>query len=95
MHEAAEQNTLFTHRISLNVNGTAAVLAIRDVGVRDNLEFICVIKTLTPEEAEGRTQLQVFSKTLKAFIAFSMQLCCLLSRTETVVFIKQVISILS
>ncbi|XP_026047129.1 melanoma cell adhesion molecule b isoform X1 [Astatotilapia calliptera] len=60
MHEAAEQNTLFTHRISLNVNGTAAVLAIRDVGVRDNLEFICVIKTLTPEEAEGRTQLQVF-----------------------------------
>lgn len=72
MHEAAEQNTLFTHRISLNVNGTAAVLAIRDVGVRDNLEFICVIKTLTPEEAEERTQLQVFSKTLKAFIAFSM-----------------------
>ncbi|XP_006795529.1 melanoma cell adhesion molecule b isoform X3 [Neolamprologus brichardi] len=60
MHEAAEQNTLFTHRISLNVNGTAAVLVIRDVGVKDNLEFICVIKTLTREEAEGRTQLQVF-----------------------------------
>uniref|UniRef100_A0A3Q4MHD6 Melanoma cell adhesion molecule b n=1 Tax=Neolamprologus brichardi TaxID=32507 RepID=A0A3Q4MHD6_NEOBR len=44
----------------LNVNGTAAVLVIRDVGVKDNLEFICVIKTLTREEAEGRTQLQVF-----------------------------------
>ncbi|XP_063349455.1 melanoma cell adhesion molecule b isoform X3 [Pelmatolapia mariae] len=60
MHEAAEQNTPFTGRISLNVTGTAAVLVIRDVGVMDNLEFICVIKTLTPEEAEGRTQLQVF-----------------------------------
>ncbi|XP_019223023.1 melanoma cell adhesion molecule b isoform X6 [Oreochromis niloticus] len=60
MHEAAEQNTPFTDRISLNVTGTAAVLVIRDVGVKDNLEFICVIKTITPEEAEGRTQLQVF-----------------------------------
>lgn len=72
MHEAAEQNTPFTDRISLNVTGTAAVLVIRDVGVKDNLEFICVIKTITPEEAEGRTKLQVFSKTRKAFIAFSM-----------------------
>ncbi|KAL3991970.1 presqualene diphosphate phosphatase [Sarotherodon galilaeus] len=60
MHEAAEQNTPFTDRISLNVTGTAAVLVIRDVGVKDNLEFICVIKTITPEEAEGRTKLQVF-----------------------------------
>lgn len=72
MQEAAEQNTPFTHRISLNVTGTAAVLVIRDVGVKDNLEFICVIETLTTEKAEGRTQLQVFSKTRKAFIAFSM-----------------------
>uniref|UniRef100_A0A3Q0QTG6 Melanoma cell adhesion molecule b n=1 Tax=Amphilophus citrinellus TaxID=61819 RepID=A0A3Q0QTG6_AMPCI len=63
MQEAAETSTPFKDRISLNVNGTTAVLIIRKVGVKDEVEFICVIKTLTDGTGEGRTKLKVFGKT--------------------------------
>lgn len=60
MQEAAETSTPFKDRISLNVNGTTAVLIIRKVGVKDEVEFICVIRTLTDGAGEGRTKLKVF-----------------------------------
>lgn len=63
MQEAAETSTPFKDRISVNVNGTTAVLVIREVQVKDEAQFICVIRTLTDGTAEGRTKLKVFGKT--------------------------------
>ncbi|XP_063763834.1 melanoma cell adhesion molecule b isoform X2 [Eleginops maclovinus] len=58
-----DSGTPFTQRIS--VNGTGAdgeiLLTISDVQPEDELEFICLIKTLTDGTAEGRTKLKVFA----------------------------------
>ncbi|XP_029963935.1 cell surface glycoprotein MUC18-like isoform X2 [Salarias fasciatus] len=58
----ADRGTPFTDRISMN--GSVAtgemVLTIRNVLLEDELEFICLVKSLTDGTAEGRTKLQVF-----------------------------------
>ncbi|KAJ0022108.1 hypothetical protein NQD34_009598 [Periophthalmus magnuspinnatus] len=57
-----EKGTPFSDRIS--VNGTGAtegvVLTINKVQLKDELEFICYVKSLTDGTAEGRTKLRVF-----------------------------------
>ncbi|XP_034460494.1 melanoma cell adhesion molecule b isoform X1 [Hippoglossus hippoglossus] len=57
-----EPGTPFTERIS--VNGTGAkgvvVLTINKVKLKDELEFICSIKSLMEGSDEGRTKLRVF-----------------------------------
>ncbi|XP_024910998.1 melanoma cell adhesion molecule b [Cynoglossus semilaevis] len=57
-----KKGTQFTERIS--VNGTLAngqvVLTISDVDISDEVEFICLIRSLTYGTAEGRTKLRVF-----------------------------------
>ncbi|XP_060928702.1 melanoma cell adhesion molecule b isoform X2 [Limanda limanda] len=57
-----DRGTPFTDRIS--VNGTGAngvvVLTINEVKLKDELEFICFIKSLTDGKGEGRTKLRVF-----------------------------------
>ncbi|KAM9359746.1 melanoma cell adhesion molecule b isoform 2-T2 [Symphorus nematophorus] len=58
-----ERGTQFTDRISVNVSLTAGVvLTISDVQLKDELEFICLIKGLTEGAGEGRTQLKVFER---------------------------------
>ncbi|XP_030007664.1 melanoma cell adhesion molecule b isoform X1 [Sphaeramia orbicularis] len=61
--KVVDRGTPFTDRIS--VNGTGAegevVLTIRDVQQRDEVEFICLVKSLTDGIAEGRTKLKVFA----------------------------------
>lgn len=61
--KVVDKGTPFTDRIS--VNGTGAegevVLTITDVQQRDELEFICLVKSLTDGIAEGRTKLKVFA----------------------------------
>ncbi|XP_054458224.1 melanoma cell adhesion molecule b isoform X2 [Anoplopoma fimbria] len=58
-----DKGTPFTDRFS--VNGTGAdgeiVLRISDVKVKDETEFICLIKSLTEGSGEGRTKLKVFA----------------------------------
>ncbi|KAG7470292.1 cell surface glycoprotein MUC18 isoform X2 [Solea senegalensis] len=58
-----KQGTPYSDRIS--VNGTGAngvvVLTINDVQLRDEVEFICLIKSLTDGTGEGRTKLRVFA----------------------------------
>lgn len=60
------RDTTFTDRI--NVSGPAngakggVLLTINSVQLKDQLEFICIIKDLTGVVAEGRTQLKVFGK---------------------------------
>ncbi|CAN9511356.1 unnamed protein product [Ophioblennius macclurei] len=58
----AERGTPFTDRISMN--GSVAtgemVLTIRDVLLKDELEYICLVKSLTDGTSEGRTKLRVF-----------------------------------
>ncbi|CAL1570410.1 unnamed protein product [Knipowitschia caucasica] len=57
-----DKGTPFSERI--NVNGSAAsgavVMTINDVQLKDELEFICIVKSLTDGTAEGRTKLRVF-----------------------------------
>ncbi|XP_045929220.1 melanoma cell adhesion molecule b isoform X3 [Micropterus dolomieu] len=57
-----ERGIPFTERIS--VNGTVAtgevVLIISDVQLEDELEYVCLVKTLTDGAGEGRTKLKVF-----------------------------------
>lgn len=59
-----ERGIPFTERIS--VNGTVAtgevVLIISDVQLEDELEYVCLVKTLTDGAGEGRTKLKVFGK---------------------------------
>ena len=59
-----ERGTQFTDRISVNVTGAngQVVLTIKDVQLKDELEFICLIKSLTEGAGEGRTKLKVFGK---------------------------------
>ncbi|XP_055370132.1 cell surface glycoprotein MUC18-like isoform X2 [Betta splendens] len=56
------QGTPLTDRISVSGPGERGdvVLTIHNVRVQDELEFICVVKHLVGEVAEGRTQLRVF-----------------------------------
>ena len=58
------QGTPYSNRIS--VNGTAAtrelVLTINDVQLEDEVGFICLIKSVTEGDGEGRTSLKVFGK---------------------------------
>lgn len=58
----AEKGTPFSDRISVNGTGGAGevVLTITDVQLTDEVEFICIVKSLTDGTAEGRTKLRVF-----------------------------------
>ncbi|XP_070761617.1 melanoma cell adhesion molecule b [Enoplosus armatus] len=58
----ADRGTPFTERISVNGTGATGevVLTISDVQLEDELEFICLIKSLTDGVGEGRTKLKVF-----------------------------------
>ncbi|KAM3616709.1 uncharacterized protein V6R79_022058 [Siganus canaliculatus] len=61
----ADPGTPFTNRISTNVTGVLgetrnAVLTISDVQVEDEVEFICLIKSLSENSGEGQTKLKVF-----------------------------------
>ncbi|KAK7882118.1 hypothetical protein WMY93_028292 [Mugilogobius chulae] len=71
----AEKGTPFSDRIS--VNGTGApgevVLTINDVQLKDELEFICIVKSLTDGTAEGRTRLRVFQSPAKPTIVGAQQ----------------------
>ncbi|XP_047449196.1 melanoma cell adhesion molecule b isoform X2 [Mugil cephalus] len=61
MGNYADQNTRFTDRISVNSTGdTNVVLTIRDVTLKDEVDFICSISTFTGESGKGRTKLRVF-----------------------------------
>lgn len=57
------RSTQFTDRISVNGTGETVVLTIDEVEVADEVEFICLVKSLTDGVGEGRTQLKVFGKT--------------------------------
>lgn len=56
------RGTPFTDRISVNGTGETVVLTIDEVEVADEVEFICLVKSLTDGVGEGRTQLKVFEK---------------------------------
>ncbi|XP_055022755.1 melanoma cell adhesion molecule b isoform X2 [Boleophthalmus pectinirostris] len=57
-----EKGTPFSDRISVNGTGATGevVLTIDDVQLKDEVEFICIVKSLTDGTAEGRTKLRVF-----------------------------------
>ncbi|XP_069004139.1 melanoma cell adhesion molecule b isoform X2 [Embiotoca jacksoni] len=57
-----DQSTPYTDRISVNVTGASKeiVLTISNVQVGDEVEFVCLITTLTDGIGEGRTKLRVF-----------------------------------
>lgn len=56
-----EPGTQFTDRILVDSTGSKGQinLNIMDVQLRDELDFICQIKSLTDGSGEGRTQLRV------------------------------------
>lgn len=62
---SVESRTQFTDRISVNGTGATGivVLTINNVQVEDEVEFICLVKSLTEGTGEGRTNLKVFGKT--------------------------------
>ncbi|XP_076591971.1 melanoma cell adhesion molecule b isoform X1 [Chaetodon auriga] len=57
-----DRGTPFTDRISVNGTGATAdvALTISNVQLEDELEFICLIKSVTGGAGEGRTKLKVF-----------------------------------
>ncbi|TWW77273.1 MUC18 Cell surface glycoprotein P1H12 [Takifugu flavidus] len=59
---SVESRTQFTDRISVNGTGATGivVLTINNVQVEDEVEFICLVKSLTEGTGEGRTNLKVF-----------------------------------
>ncbi|XP_073347700.1 melanoma cell adhesion molecule b isoform X4 [Pagrus major] len=59
----ADRGTQFSDRIHVNVTVATGevVLTISDVLLEDELEFICLIKSLTEGTGEGRTKLKVFA----------------------------------
>lgn len=59
-----ERGTPFTDRISVNDTGASGevVLTINNVQLTDELEFICLVKSLSEAPGEGRTKLKVFGK---------------------------------
>ncbi|XP_044059274.1 melanoma cell adhesion molecule b isoform X2 [Siniperca chuatsi] len=60
--KVVDRGTPFTERISVNGTGATGevVLTISEVQIEDELEFICLIKSLTDGAGEGRTKLKVF-----------------------------------
>ncbi|XP_037123557.1 melanoma cell adhesion molecule b isoform X3 [Syngnathus acus] len=62
--QVVDRNTQFTDRIMVNVTAATGevVLTIADVQLKDQLEFICLIKSLTDGVSEGRTKLLVFER---------------------------------
>ncbi|XP_051933908.1 melanoma cell adhesion molecule b isoform X2 [Hippocampus zosterae] len=62
--QMVERSTSFTDRIMVNVTMATGevVLTITDVQLKDQLEFICLIKSLTDGVSEGRTKLLVFER---------------------------------
>ncbi|XP_068440189.1 melanoma cell adhesion molecule b isoform X2 [Clinocottus analis] len=60
--QVVEKGTQFSDRISVNGTGATGeiVLTISNVELKDELEFICLIKGLTEGTGEGRTKLKVF-----------------------------------
>ncbi|XP_072248594.1 melanoma cell adhesion molecule b isoform X2 [Leuresthes tenuis] len=61
--KTVDKGTPFTDRISMNGTGAteAVVLTISNVQLRDEGEFICIIRSLTEGAGEGRTKLMVFA----------------------------------
>lgn len=61
-----ESGTPFTDRISVNGTGATGevVLTINDVQLEDEVEFICLVRSLTEGTGEGRTNLRVFGETV-------------------------------
>lgn len=59
-----ESGTPFTERISVNGTGASGevVLTINDVQLKDEVEFVCVVRSLTEGTGEGRTHLMVFGR---------------------------------
>nr|XP_046245003.1 melanoma cell adhesion molecule b isoform X2 [Scatophagus argus] len=57
---SVERGTQFTDRISVNGTTGEIVLTIDKVLLADELEYICLIKTVTGAVSEGRTKLKVF-----------------------------------
>lgn len=62
---SVESGTPFTERISVNGTGATGevVLTINDVQLEDEVEFICVVLSLTEGTGEGGTHLMVFGRT--------------------------------
>ncbi|TNN75537.1 Cell surface glycoprotein MUC18 [Liparis tanakae] len=60
--KVVDKGTQFTDRISVSGDGGTGevVLTINEVELRDEVEFICIIKGLTEGTGEGRTKLRVF-----------------------------------
>lgn len=63
--QQVESGTQFTGRISVNGTGATrqSVLTINNVQLEDEVEFICLVRSLTEGTGEGRTNLKVFGKT--------------------------------
>uniref|UniRef100_A0A8C5DR50 Cell surface glycoprotein MUC18-like n=2 Tax=Gouania willdenowi TaxID=441366 RepID=A0A8C5DR50_GOUWI len=61
--KVVDRGTPYTDRISVNGTGATGevVLTISNVQLDDELEFICLIKSLTDGIGEGRTRLRVFA----------------------------------
>ncbi|XP_077350419.1 melanoma cell adhesion molecule b isoform X2 [Festucalex cinctus] len=62
--QVVDRGTPFTDRIMVNVTAATGevVLTIADVQIKDQLEFICLVKSLTDGVSEGRTRLLVFER---------------------------------
>lgn len=54
--------------MNVTVPPGAVVLTIDDVQLQDEMEFVCIIRSLTEGAAEGRTKLKVFGKRQKETI---------------------------
>lgn len=68
-----DRGTQFTDRVNGTISAGTVVLTINDVQVEDEVEFICLIKSLTEGAGEGRTKLKVFGKI--QFELFILLLC--------------------
>lgn len=53
----------FSHYYDRNDTRGTAILTIDEVKLSDQREFICMVYNVLKESGEGRTHLQVFSKT--------------------------------
>ncbi|XP_057695816.1 melanoma cell adhesion molecule b isoform X1 [Corythoichthys intestinalis] len=62
--QSVERGTQFTDRISVNVTAATGevLLTVNDVQLKDQLEFICLVMSLTDGFSEGRTKLLVFER---------------------------------